>query len=119
MKKTQNTQTKKQQNIQQFLGLNSFDTNAEGVKMSHNEKYEAIVNAIGLERCISYLPASKEKIIKSLKTDEHLNNINIKLWDEQHDSFKREFLRIGINLLSISGTVCTLKCAARMYAAQE
>lgn len=110
---------KKSQTIKQFLGLNAFDTTAEGVKMSHNEKYEAIVNAIGLERCIQYLPASKEKIIQSLKTDEHLNNIPLKLWDEQHTAFKHQFLRIGINVLSLSGTVCTLKCAARMYAAQE
>lgn len=119
MNKQQNTEPKKRQNVRQFLGLDSFDTNAEGVKMSHNEKYEAIVNAIGLERCIHYLPASKEKIIRALKTDEHLNNIKLEEWDAQHHSFKSQLVRIGINLISLSDTVCTLKCAARMYAEQE
>lgn len=106
-------------NINEYLGINSFGKKEDGTEMPHEEKYTAIVNAIGLKNCISYIPATKEEIQEALKTDEHLNNIPIKLWDREHAYFKREFLRIGINVLSISGTVCTLKRAARMWAEME
>jgi hypothetical protein len=101
--------------IEKFLKINSSNELENGKKLTHEEIYSSIVNSIGLKRCIIYLPATKEEIKKALKTDKHLNNIPLKKWDNQHYSFKRELLRIGINYSSLSDTVCTLKQAAKMY----
>jgi hypothetical protein len=105
--------------INEFCGVNAFNEKPNGEKMSHEEKYTMVVNAIGLERCIQYLPATKEEIQKALKEDEYLNNIPLHKWEGMHPLFKWEFIRIGITILSLSATVSTLKRAARMYAETE
>ena len=102
--------------ISEYLGIDSLNRRPDGTEMSHQEKYGAIVEAIGLNTCKYYIPATKEEIVEALKTDKHLNNIPIKKWDDQHEYFKKHFVRIGINLISLANTVCVLKEAARMWA---
>lgn len=93
-------------NIQKFIGK----------EVSHEEKYRTVVEAIGLQRLISYLPADKKEIQKALKEDNSLNNIPLQRWDDMHLFLRGEFKKIGINSISLAETVCTLKQAARMYA---
>lgn len=106
-------------NIKQFVGIDSSFKDKNGVPMAHEEIYTKVVNAIGLKRCFSFVPASPEQIQRALETDKHLNNIPLQEWDKMHDVFKREFVRVGINCISPSNTVCTLKQAARMYVHQN
>ena len=104
--------------IKEFLGLNAFYKREDGTVMTHKEIFTAIVNLVGLDTCIQYIPATKEEIQTALDTDEHLNNISHKKWCDKHESFKHILIRKGINILSISDTVCTLKQASRMWAEQ-
>lgn len=101
-------------NIKEFNGLNSLNKKEDGTEMSHEEIYSNVVNAIGLHVIERYLPVSKEEIKKALEKDEHLNNIPLEMWDQRHNAFKSHFVRIGINRISLSDTVCTLKQGARM-----
>ena len=104
-------------NMNQFLGLNSFGKREDGTEMTHEEKYTTIVNAIGLNAFIPCIPATKEQIQEALKTDEHLNNIPLKKWDNMHCSVGYLFnAKLGINTYSLSQTVCALKQAASMWA---
>lgn len=105
--------------IKKFLKVDSHNRREDGTEMTHREKYSAIVNAIGLGTCVHYIPATKEEVVEALKTDEYLNNIPIKKWDDQHWFIKQELFRIGINAISLSDTVCVLKEAARMWATRE
>jgi hypothetical protein len=108
--------SKKSTSINDFVGINAFGERlTDGTKMSHEEKYGTVVNAIGLEKCLFYVPTKLDKLESLLEEDEHLNNVPLRKWDAQHASFKYEMVRKGINSLSLSDTVCTLKAAAKMY----
>lgn len=106
-------------NIRKFVGIDSYNKRPDGTEMEHEEIYSAVVNAIGLENCIHLIPATKEKVVKALKTDRYMNNIQIKEWDDQHRLVVGELVRIGINSISEADTVCVLKQAARMWAERE
>jgi hypothetical protein len=124
--------------IKQFCGVDHSCRRPDGSKMSHDEMYGIIVDAIGLNVCVEYLPevvehdgkyysrSSQQQIVDKkdfyammYKEDEHLNNITLKYWDIQHEPFRMNFRRIGINVVSISETVCTLKHAAMMWALER
>lgn len=77
-------------------------------EISHQDFYRWLGNAIGVKtlpgRILELLPGS---------TDEHLNDIPLKLWDVQ-DSYVRAMAgRAGLRVWSLSDTVCVLKCLAR------
>lgn len=101
-------------NIKKYLGLNSLNKKENGEKVTHKEKYTQIVNDIGIETCKQYLPTDLKTIKKAYKEDKNLNNIDLEKWVMKHDTFKHEFYNIGINSISLSDTVCTLKQAATM-----
>lgn len=106
---------KKSTSIKDFAGIDSLYTKADGTKMAHDELYGTVVNAIGLDRCLDYVPVEPEKLSALYEEDEHFNNVPLKKWDDQHAMFKYQFGKVGINIISLSDTVCTLKTAARMY----
>jgi len=114
-------------NVKQFNGLDSFCRRQDGTEMNHGDIYSNVVNAIGLKVCERYIPATKEEILEALKTDKHLSNIPLKKWDfasgytcsgshvnKTHQGFKDVMIKSGINELSLSDCVCTLKQAAIM-----
>lgn len=105
----------KSTSIKDFVGIDSLYKRPDGTEMKHDEVYGTVVNAIGLERCLGYVPVELEKLPALYEEDEHLNNVPLKKWDAQHISFKYELVRKGINRVSLSDTVCTLKTAARMH----
>lgn len=104
--------------IRDFLGINAYGEKEDGTKMSHEEQYERIVNVIGLQSLIELIPATQQQINEALEEDEHLNNIPLKKWDAQHGKVVNRLIRVGINSISQSNTVCILKCAAKMWAKQ-
>lgn len=106
---------KKSTSINDFVGINAFGERPDGTKITHEEKYETVVNAIGLQRCLNYVPVDLEKLPALYEEDEHLNNVPLHKWDMAHPFFRSELSRVGINLQSLAGTVCTLKAAAKMY----
>ena len=103
-------------NVRTFVGVNSIYMKENGEKMSHEEVFTKIVETIGLENCIAYIPATKEEIQKALEKDSYLNNIPLKKWEDNHPLFINLFLSIGINTISLSDTVSTLKRSAKMWA---
>ncbi|WP_078598589.1 hypothetical protein [Evansella clarkii] len=106
-------------NIKEFAGINSVYEKPNGEKMTHEELYTKVVNGIGLDTCATFMPVSIEELRDALEEDPHLNTISIKKWDDMHNIFRPYFHRIGVNTLSLSNTVCTLKQAARMLVARE
>ena len=74
--------------IRDYLGINSIGEKQNGEKMSHEEVYSTIVNAIGMDKCIHYLPETKHDILEAYKEDKHLNNIPLAKWDFAHSDFK-------------------------------
>ena len=105
----------------------------------HKEKYEKIVNFLGYENVLKYLPFNEEQIRKAYygKNDEHLNSLSIRKWnnatgvivqkDNNYNSktvisgFGLSGLLIhkGINVFSLSECVCILKRAAVMRLEKE
>ena len=102
-------------NLNEFVGINAFGERPDGTKMSHDEKFGTVVNAIGLETCLNYVPVDLEKLPALYEEDEHFNNVPLHKWDFMHDAIRSHYRRIGINVTSLSNSVCTLKTAARMY----
>lgn len=103
--------------VKEYVGINSHFERNDGTRMSHNDIYTKVVEDIGLATCTAYMPVSREEIQKALEKDSHLNNIPLQKWDTMHPFFKQQLVSIGITSVSISDTVCTLKQAARMWAA--
>lgn len=101
------------QSIKQFLEANKLP------HTTHNEKYTSLVSAIGLKNLIPLIPATKEQIRNALDEGEgFLNEIPLKRWDARHLSVKARLHALGINVISLSETVCLLKQAARMWVEQ-
>lgn len=105
-------------------------------EMTHEEKYEAIVNGLGYNLVKACVPFERNEIVEALKTDRHMNNLAITKWDDA-TGFKtvttsssqnyyptnKGLISVcrkkGINVFSISELVCTLKRCAVMWAEEE
>ena len=105
-------------NIKEFVGVNSIYEKPNGEKMSHGEVYTKVVNAIGLDACAQFMPASVEKLRDALQEDQYLNTIPLRKWDDMHFAFRSVFARINVRP-TMSEMNCTLKQAARMLVARE
>jgi hypothetical protein len=77
-------------------------------KITHTEFYLWLASFIGVTK--AHLPVSQETINKS--TDVHLNDIPLKLWDNQDYIVRRLAYAKGL-AWSLSDTVCTLKAIAK------
>ena len=49
--------------LNEYLGINSCNMREDGTEMTHKEKYEAIVNAIGYEELKKCLPSNTELLL--------------------------------------------------------
>jgi hypothetical protein len=108
-------------NIRTHVGVNSFYRREDGTEMTHDEVFGKVVEDIGLERITPFMPATKEEVRKALEEDRHLNSIPLEQWNVAHHNpgFRSLFRRLGIESLSISDSICTLKQAAKMWAEEE
>jgi len=106
--------------------------------MSHEEKYNTIIDGLGYEAVKQYIPVNQQDIIDALVKDEHLNNIPLSLWDNaagftvNKHSFTNTYevidcprglrylcLKSGVNTYSVSELVCILKQCARRWALEK
>lgn len=103
-----------------------------GKNAPHREKMQIIVNALGFENVVACIPYTKNQIREAIKTDEHLNNLPIKKWDEAAgflvsgsyvrlvgSRLTRLYASIGVDCFSLSDGVCILKEAAKMLIEKE
>jgi hypothetical protein len=84
----------------------------------HQAYYLQLALEIGLTPAI--LPRSVEQIRESLKTDQHLNNIPLILWDSRVSALRSATaaLKARGDCLSLGTGVCILKAYARHVAGQ-
>lgn len=73
-----------------------------------------VIGKLGLENIKPYIPFGLNLVRKKLKTDEHLNNLRLKDWDNAANNLSYLFIRKGITIFSVSERVCVLKEAAIM-----
>lgn len=123
--------------IREYLKIDSYDKNLEtGIEMQHEEKYQAIIKAIGKKQVYTCIPFSAEQIKHS--RDPYLNDLSMKKWDmaagycqytnygtraqdiRRFPSHLKDLLnKIGITCFSCSELVCILKTAAHMMIGEE
>lgn len=99
-----------------MLTVNKFVEEKLGkaiTEVSHKEKYQTVVNAVGIHKFATVLPESPEKIKAAFKDDEYLNNISLHKWDVQAPGVARLLGLAGMRC-TLSECVSTLKEAARM-----
>lgn len=101
--------------VKDYVGINSLYKREDGSEMAHEDIYTEVVNGIGLEQCLTYMPVSKDEIKEAFNTNRNLNSIPLSKWDRMHPRFKHQLNAIGITTVALSDTVCTLKQAARMW----
>ena len=112
-------------NFREYLGIDYLDRKPNGEEMSHQEKYRAIVNALGYEKVKRCVPFDIERIKKS--TDPYLNDLPILQWDIASgfmckgagvifigSALVTLYSDIGVDSFSNSDGVCILKQCARM-----
>lgn len=103
-------------------------TSMEYLDIPHDERYEAIVNAIGYEDVKQCIPYSLDRLKEEFKKDKYMNGTGIGKWDIaagficQYGNAKyigsrltALYRRIGVDTFSPSDGVCILKCCARMW----
>lgn len=103
-------------------------TSTEYLDIPHDEKYEAIVNALGYEDVKQCIPYSLDILKKEFKKDRHMNGTGMRKWDNaagficEYGTAKyigsrltALYRRIGVDTFSPSDGVCILKCCARMW----
>jgi hypothetical protein len=105
--------------IAQYLNLDGYGRKADGTDITHKEKYETLVNDIGLHNLVPLMPASKDAMTAALAADEHLNSIPLKYWDSRTGAARQHLSYIGITSTSLADGVCLLKAAARMWVEEE
>ncbi len=102
-----------------------------GETLSHEEVYDRIIDYLGgLYAVAPYIPFEIKAIRKALKTDKHLNNLDLQKWDyaagftvkgphvtPTFSGLWDLYRAHGINTASASDGVCILKHAARRIAA--
>lgn len=109
-------------------------------KMSHEEKYTTIVNRLGYDSVKALIPFSRTTIINALETDEHLNNLSLRKWDDAtgfktvyhgyylkprttyiptNDKLVQLCRSKGVTCFSLAQLVCILKRCAVMWAEEN
>lgn len=102
--------------------------------MTHSQKFQAIVDALGYEQVKRCIPFSIAIIKIALAEDEHLNNLDLYKWDVASgftnpyrfsrgykniytgSPLTRLYAKIGVTSFSNADGVCILKECARMWA---
>lgn len=83
--------------------------------ISHAEFYTWLADEIGIT--VGNLPVTLDRIRAS--TDEHLNDITLRLWDNQDGIVRHKAVRAGMRSWSLCDTVCVLKSFARREATRQ
>ena len=70
--------------IKEYVGIDSHVKRDDGTRMAHVAIYTKIVNDIGLEECIPYIPVSREEVQDALEKNNSLNDIPLAKWDNMY-----------------------------------
>ena len=101
------------QTIEKLTGKDYFDKS-----ISHQEKYEALINALGYDECVKILNIPKDELEDYFKKDEYFNN-----WRKYpmyyFDSAGMSMLthlgrKLHITAMSPCDCCCVAKSVARM-----
>lgn len=84
---------------------------------THREYYSQFVTDNIRKSVETYL--GPDLIIKSLREDEHLNNIPLGKWDRMNCCISRSAFKEAGGTYSLAGCVCVLKEAARQVAEMD
>lgn len=106
--------------------------------LTHDEYYTRVVDALGYEDVLKYIPFSLVEVAKAIKKDEHLNNLSLDKWDEMsgigleynkvcsckspyhnHKGLYHVYRKHGITCFSQCDGVCILKRCAKMALERE
>lgn len=121
-------------NIEEFAEKNGINKKI----LTHSQYYTSLVDALGYEDILKYIPFSLLEIYKAIKKDKHLNNLSIKKWDDMSGigmKYKRNYgysqpycnhkglyfvyNKHGITSFSQCNGVCILKQCAIMALTRE
>lgn len=99
------------QTIEKLTGKDYFDKS-----ISHQEKYEALINALGYDECVKILNIPKDELRKYFKKDEHFNN-----WSKYPLHYfdiagKLMIIRLGRKLHITAMSECDCCCVAKSVA---
>lgn len=119
--------------INEYLGLDNFDTDKNGKRWSHRKKYTEVVKALGFENIRALIPFSKDELAAALKEDKHLNTSLPRSFDwdgvagfrcsSLSGVYQCSFIgspltklyeKVGIKGYDVSDGVCILKQCAHM-----
>ena len=101
------------QTIEKLTGKDYFDKS-----ISHQEKYEALINALGYDECVKILNIPKDELKEYFKKDEYFNN-----WRKYplyyFDTVGKYMLlglghKLHISAMSECDCCCVAKSVARM-----
>ena len=128
--------------LREAIGVHRCDIDIKtGEKLEHSEIYGRAIDLLGgLDMVAQYIPFSVETIREALKTDPHLNNTPMRLWDLAAgfqcgvfgNAYRRHYecrptggglwylyRAHGVTGVSCAEGVCILKEAARRLAVRE
>lgn len=101
------------QKIESLIQKDYFDTS-----ITHEEKWEALINALGRKACISWIALTKTELQNYYERDKHFNNWKkypLEYWDKIGKRiFQTLGRQIGITSYSLSDCVCLSKTIARI-----
>ena len=117
--------------LKEFANVDSLYRDIEtGEKLTWNEYMERIINKLEINRIEFYIPYGRAYIKEALKTDVHLNNTDLRTWDNAsgymtsqwrsqpplflHRGFGQFLIDNKITCFSLSECVCILKETARI-----
>lgn len=101
------------QTIERLTGKDYFDKS-----ITHQEKYEALINALGATACIAILDIPKSELERYYEIDKYFNNWEkypLKYWDATgYQILRRLGRKLNITSCSESDCCCIAKSVARM-----
>lgn len=101
------------QTIEKLTGKDYFDKS-----ITHQEKYEALINALGYNECVKILNIPKNELEEYFKIDKYFNNWRkypLVYWDKAGDSMLEALgYKLHITARSACDCCCIAKSVARM-----
>lgn len=101
------------QTIEKLTGKDYFDKS-----ITHQEKYEALINALGYGECVKILNIPKDKLEEYFKIDKYFNNWReypLSYWTKAGDSMLKALgYKLHITARSECDCCCIAKSVARM-----
>ena len=107
-------------NVKQFANVDSVYRDLDnGNPVEWREYMGRVVNKLGIDDIVPYIPYDMETLENAYKADIHFNTLNIKVWDKAAEQIRPVLHRKGITAYSLSDRVCILKETARLLCEEK